>query len=224
LYSEIPTYHERLAPLTDQLRQHGHLALVLIDASELAQVEHDYGSRAFEQVLTTVSRFVDELHGTEIRSSDQLALNDRGGHAFLLFLSPRRGDQEGLPRIADLEQIVLKTEGLTPVLLRDVARIERPLEHQDGTAPAERAQRCSLGQIEQGETVGGAQRVECTLDAVAVGIGLDHRPDACIGGRGTRPRQVGGQRRGVDEGFDRARHVGTFCRAVTILTARNRVL
>ena len=93
LYSEIPTYHERLTALTDQLREQGHLALVLVDASELARVEHDYGSRAFEQVLTTVSVFVEELHGTEIRAADLLALNDRGGNAFLLFLSPRRGGE-----------------------------------------------------------------------------------------------------------------------------------
>jgi len=105
LYSEIPTYHERLGQLTEQLREHGHLGLVLIDASELAQVEHDYGSRAFEQVLSMVSGLVSELQGVEVRTSDLLALNERGGNAFLLFLAPRRGDEEGRPRIADLETI-----------------------------------------------------------------------------------------------------------------------
>ena len=86
MYSEIPTYHERLDALTEQLRTEGHLALVLVDASELAQVEHDYGSRAFEQVLSTVSGLVGELRGSEVRSGDTLALNERGGNAFLLFL------------------------------------------------------------------------------------------------------------------------------------------
>ncbi len=47
MYSEIPTCHERLGQLTGQLHELGYLSLVLIDASELAQVEHDYGSRAF---------------------------------------------------------------------------------------------------------------------------------------------------------------------------------
>jgi EAL domain-containing protein (putative c-di-GMP-specific phosphodiesterase class I) len=105
LYSEIPTYHERLSQLTEQLREFGHLGLALIDASELAQVEHDYGSRAFEQVLSIVSGLVSELHGAEVRTSDLLALNERGGNAFLLFLSPRRGEEEGRPRVADLEAI-----------------------------------------------------------------------------------------------------------------------
>jgi EAL domain-containing protein (putative c-di-GMP-specific phosphodiesterase class I) len=105
LYSEIPTYHERLGKLTDQLRDVGHLGLVLIDASDLAQVEHDYGSRAFEQVLSMVSGLVAGLQGAEVRTSDILTLNERGGNAFLLFLSPRRGDDDGRPRIADLEAV-----------------------------------------------------------------------------------------------------------------------
>jgi len=101
----MPTYHEQVVPLTEQLRLQGHLALVLIDASELAQVEHDYGSRAFEQVLSTVSGLVSELRGTTVRTADVLTLDERGGNAFLLFLSPRRGEDEGRPRIHDLEAI-----------------------------------------------------------------------------------------------------------------------
>jgi EAL domain-containing protein (putative c-di-GMP-specific phosphodiesterase class I) len=105
VYSDIPTYHERLADLVEQLRTQGHLSLILVDASELAQVEHDYGSKAFHQVLTMVSGLVGELQGKEVRTADMLALNDRGGNAFLLFLSPKRGEQERNPRLSDLEAI-----------------------------------------------------------------------------------------------------------------------
>jgi EAL domain-containing protein (putative c-di-GMP-specific phosphodiesterase class I) len=104
LYSEIPTYHDRLGPLSDQLREQGHLALVLVDASELDRVEQNYGSRVFEQVLSSFSTLVAELHGAEVRNADQLLLNDRGGNAFLLFLSPGRSE-DGKPRITDLEAI-----------------------------------------------------------------------------------------------------------------------
>jgi EAL domain-containing protein (putative c-di-GMP-specific phosphodiesterase class I)/GGDEF domain-containing protein len=110
LYSQIPTYHEHLADLTEQLREQGHLALALVDASELAQVEHDYGSRAFEEVLTKVSSFVAELMGAGVRTKDLLALNEPGGTAFLLFLSPRRGEEDGRPRIADLDGICQRVE------------------------------------------------------------------------------------------------------------------
>jgi EAL domain-containing protein (putative c-di-GMP-specific phosphodiesterase class I) len=105
VYSDIPTYHERLAHLIEQLRAQGHLGLILIDASELAQVEHDYGSRAFQQVLSMVSGLVGELQGKEVRTADMIALNDRGGNAFLLFLSPKREEGNRTPRIADLEAI-----------------------------------------------------------------------------------------------------------------------
>ena len=104
MYSEIPTYHDRLADLMGQLRDNGHLGLILVDASELTQVEHDYGPKAFHQVLTLVSGLVGELQGKEVRTSDLLALNDRGGNAFLLFLSPKRTEQAG-PRIQDMEAI-----------------------------------------------------------------------------------------------------------------------
>jgi EAL domain-containing protein (putative c-di-GMP-specific phosphodiesterase class I) len=105
VYSDIPTYHERLAGLTGQLRDQGHLAMILVDASELAQVEHDYGSKAFHHVLTMVSGIVGELQGKEVRATDLLALNDRGGNAFLLFLGPKRSEQDRKPRIQDMEAI-----------------------------------------------------------------------------------------------------------------------
>jgi EAL domain-containing protein (putative c-di-GMP-specific phosphodiesterase class I) len=131
LYSKIQTYHEQLGQLTEQLCAVGHLSLALIDASELAQVEHDYGSKAFEQVLSLVSTLVAELQGAEIRTSDLLTLNERGGNAFLLFLSPRRGEEEGRPRIGDLEaicqrvgeQVNRKLAGLSSPYLRGKRKV-----------------------------------------------------------------------------------------------------
>ena len=79
-------------------------------------------------------------------------------------------------------------------------------EQQDRAAPAERAHALGLGQVEQRKAVGAAQAVEDALDAVAVGVGLDHRPDPRVGRGGAGARQVVGQRVGVDQGFDRAGH------------------
>jgi len=106
VYAEIPTYRERLTELTTQLREEGFLALVLLDASELAHVEHVYGSRAFEEVLSTVSDLMRSASDPAAGDTDLLALNDRGGAAFLLFLAPRRGEgQTRAPRIADLNSM-----------------------------------------------------------------------------------------------------------------------
>src|SRR5262249_35210958 len=110
LYSEIPTYHDRLAELIGQLRSQGHLGLILVDASELAQVEHDYGSNAFHRVPSAAGELVGALPGKEVRAADMLALNDRGGNAFLLFLSPKRSDRDRNPRISDLEAIGHRVE------------------------------------------------------------------------------------------------------------------
>ena len=71
-----------------------------------------------------------------------------------------------------------------------VARLEAALEQQHRAAPAERAHALGLGQVEQREAVGAAQAVEDALDAVAVGVGLDHRPDPGVG-RGARARAPG---------------------------------
>jgi EAL domain-containing protein (putative c-di-GMP-specific phosphodiesterase class I) len=111
VYSQIPTYRDRVDELTEQLRAHGHLGLVLVDASKLAQVEHDYGSRAFEEVLTLVSHIVTDLRGTEVRPGDLLALDDRGGNEFLIFLAPRPRSREDRPaRLDDLEELARRVE------------------------------------------------------------------------------------------------------------------
>jgi EAL domain-containing protein (putative c-di-GMP-specific phosphodiesterase class I)/GGDEF domain-containing protein len=104
--TDIPTYRERLTELTEQLRVEGHLGLLLVDVRQLAQVEHDYGSKAFEQVLSMVTARVKDLHGKEVRSGDTLALNDRDGNAFLMFLSPHREDKEDhVTQLGDLESV-----------------------------------------------------------------------------------------------------------------------
>ena len=58
MYSQTPPYREKIEELTEVLRTHGSLGLLLIDASDLAQVEHDYGSKAFEKVLSMATELV----------------------------------------------------------------------------------------------------------------------------------------------------------------------
>ncbi len=99
--TETSPYRERVAELCDILVQHGSLALLLVDVSKLAQVERDYGSRAFEKVMGMAQDLVLELKGTEVRGSDILAMNERGGDAFLVFLSPKR--YESHLKVSDLE-------------------------------------------------------------------------------------------------------------------------
>ncbi len=78
--------------------------------------------------------------------------------------------------------------------------------------PRQSSARSAFGlvQVEQRKAVGAAQPGEGALDAVAVGIGLDHRPDPRIRRGLARARQVVRQRVGVDQRFDRTRHCNSL--------------
>jgi EAL domain-containing protein (putative c-di-GMP-specific phosphodiesterase class I) len=123
MYTQVTPYRERIADLRRLLRENGSLRLLLVDVSELAQVEHDYGSKAFDTVLSMATDLVLELQGNEVRTSDILALNDKGGDAFLVFLSPKRGDRDGRNRVVDLAQAAKRVE---EHLNRRLARLTSP--------------------------------------------------------------------------------------------------
>jgi EAL domain-containing protein (putative c-di-GMP-specific phosphodiesterase class I) len=114
-------YRERLEVLRQALVEQGSLGLLLIDTSPLAQIEHQYGTSAFDKVMGMARDLVAELRGQEVRQDDVVCLNDRGGEAFLVFFSPKR--REGPLRIADLKQAAERVEGH---LNRKLARLASP--------------------------------------------------------------------------------------------------
>ena len=87
-----------------------------------------------------------------------------------------------------------------------VALLEAAFQHQDGAAPAERADALRLVEIQQREAVGASQAIERSLDAVAVGIGLDDGPDAGVGRGLAGAPEVVGEGVDVDQGFDGTGH------------------
>jgi EAL domain-containing protein (putative c-di-GMP-specific phosphodiesterase class I)/GGDEF domain-containing protein len=99
--SDGAPYRERLEELLLSLVRHGSLGVLLIDLSQLSQVEHDYGSKAYEKVLEAATQLFLDLRGGEVRASDILASSDKGGDAFLVFLSPKRTG--GAARISELQ-------------------------------------------------------------------------------------------------------------------------
>ena len=101
-------YRERVDELREILIQQGSLGLLLIDTSSLAQIEHQYGSSAFDKVMAMARDLVLELQGHEVRGDDIICLNDRGGDAFLVFFSPKR--REGPLKIADLKTAAERVE------------------------------------------------------------------------------------------------------------------
>ena len=81
------------------------LALLLIDASWLSQIEHAYGSPVYDEVLAVVTELILEMRGIQTRQDDLVAVNERHGDTFLIFLSKKRQEspfgQGDLERLAD---------------------------------------------------------------------------------------------------------------------------
>jgi EAL domain-containing protein (putative c-di-GMP-specific phosphodiesterase class I) len=118
---ELVPYRDRLEELRAILVEQGSLGLLLIDTSSLAQIEHQYGTSAFEKVLGAARDLVAELRGQEVRREDLVCLNDRGGAAFLVFFSPRRREEP--MKVADLRQAAERVEGH---LNRKLGRLASP--------------------------------------------------------------------------------------------------
>jgi EAL domain-containing protein (putative c-di-GMP-specific phosphodiesterase class I) len=114
-------YRDRVEDLRRVLVAQGSLGLLLIDTSSLAQIEHQYGTSAFEKVMGMARDLVLELKGHEVRHDDIICINDRGGDAFLVFFSPKR--REGPLKIADLKAAAERVEGH---LNRKLVRLASP--------------------------------------------------------------------------------------------------
>ncbi len=104
----FPTYREHLDTLKERLAESGFLAMLLIDVSDINRIEQDYGSRVYEQLMQVVRGVVTELKGKQLRAGDVVALNERAGDVFLIFLTPRELNE--LVLAEDLEKIGVRIE------------------------------------------------------------------------------------------------------------------
>ena len=87
-----------------------------------------------------------------------------------------------------------------------VTLLEYALEQQHRATPSEGTDALRLGQIQQRKSIGTTQTFKCTLNAMTVGIRLDHGPYAGIRRVVPGPVQVVYQRLGVDGGLYRTGH------------------
>ncbi len=95
-------YRERVTDLQQILERQGSLGLLLVDISELTPVEHHYGSGAFANVRGMARDLLLEIRGNDVRATDILAVDDKGGDALLVFLSSKR--HEGAFKVSDLRR------------------------------------------------------------------------------------------------------------------------
>ncbi len=122
--SRLPTYREHLEELKRRLAESGFLALLLIDVSDINRIERDYGSSVYDDLMKLVREVVFELKGKQLRAGDVVALNERAGDVFLIFLMPRNAQE--LLLAEDLEKIGNRIEAF---LTRKISKTALPYLH-----------------------------------------------------------------------------------------------
>jgi EAL domain-containing protein (putative c-di-GMP-specific phosphodiesterase class I) len=91
--AQISTYREKFGEIKQMLIENRSLALLYIDASRLSQIEQDYGSQVYEDVLKLLTGLIMEMRGRQTRQSDLVTVNERHGDVFLIFLSKKREER-----------------------------------------------------------------------------------------------------------------------------------
>jgi EAL domain-containing protein (putative c-di-GMP-specific phosphodiesterase class I) len=90
---EVATYREKFSEIKQMLFDNQSLALLYIDASRLSQIENDYGSQIYEDVLQLLTNIVVDMRGLQTRHDDLVTVNEKHGDIFLIFLSKKRQDK-----------------------------------------------------------------------------------------------------------------------------------
>ncbi len=90
---EVSTYREKFSEINRMLADNRSLALLYIDASRLSQIENDYGSQIYEDVLQLLTHIIVDMRGLQTRHDDLVTVNEKHGDIFLIFLSKKRQDK-----------------------------------------------------------------------------------------------------------------------------------
>ena len=87
---QVPCYRDESETIHGMLVDNRSLALLYVDASNLAAVEHDYGAAIYEQVRAILTNLILDMRGVETRRDDLVTVNETHGDTFLIFLSKKR--------------------------------------------------------------------------------------------------------------------------------------
>jgi EAL domain-containing protein (putative c-di-GMP-specific phosphodiesterase class I) len=91
--SAVPCYRDRMDVIREMLVANRCLAVLFIDASHLAHIEHDYGNGIYEQVRDILQNLILEMRGVETRRDDLVTVAENHGDVFLIFLTKKREDR-----------------------------------------------------------------------------------------------------------------------------------
>lgn len=106
----LPTLHEIIEDVAEQVSKRSIVGVVLFDASNLGAWERQHGASAFDTVLGRLAKSVIDLRGQSIRSEDQICFEWPRGDSLLVFLSKPRMDDNQRSAAVDFEEIVDRLE------------------------------------------------------------------------------------------------------------------
>lgn len=128
---DLLPYHEHVPQLAARMAEQGSLGILLLDASPIAAIEHDYGTEAYQEVRQRFVRVFLEQRGRDYRTADLVAVDRPGGLRFVIFLDRKR--RQSLPFTpADLRAA---RNRVAPILLPHLSRAQFP--YHRGAAPFE---------------------------------------------------------------------------------------
>lgn len=90
---QVPCYRDVPDTLHGMLVDNRSLAVLYVDASNLASVEHDYGAEIYEQVREILTSLILDMRGVETRRDDLVTVTETHGDRFLIFLSKKREER-----------------------------------------------------------------------------------------------------------------------------------
>jgi len=89
----VPTFEERLEDIKRYLKDNPILGMIIIDASKINKIEHEYGKDVYGDVLRSLLRIITGMAGNQIRIDDILTVNHIEGEQFYVFLSKKRTEK-----------------------------------------------------------------------------------------------------------------------------------
>ena len=89
----VPCYRDESEAIHAMLVDNKSLAVLYVDASNLAEIEHDYGAAIYDQVRAILTNLILDMRGVETRRDDLVTVTETHGDTFLIFLSKKREER-----------------------------------------------------------------------------------------------------------------------------------
>ncbi|MFH1077343.1 MAG: EAL domain-containing protein [Pseudomonadota bacterium] len=92
--ADIPTYQEMLPLIKQRFLNDGSLGLILVDASKVCRIEHDYGRLIYGDVLNALKQVLIEMKAKQIRTDDLVVVSQPESDQFMIFLARKRDEKK----------------------------------------------------------------------------------------------------------------------------------